>query len=70
MCSTQIADTHAPGDVPVVSPSCPLINDRESLEVTCPVSEDTKNIGKSVVEPVLPHDGQHSYPLRYHLGTS
>jgi hypothetical protein len=47
-----------------------LINDCESSEITCPVSEDTKNIGKSVVEPVLPHDGQHSYPSRYRLGTS
>jgi hypothetical protein len=52
--------------------SVPLIDDRESseIEITCPISDDTKKIGKCSVELVLPHDGQHSYPVRYHLGPS
>jgi hypothetical protein len=58
-CSTPTAETHAPVDVPMVSPQD--VNDWESPEITCPISNDTKVIRKSGVELVLPHDGQHSY---------
>ena len=42
-----------------------LTDDCESSEIAYPISNDAKKIGKSGVELVLPHDGQHSYPLRY-----
>jgi hypothetical protein len=29
------------------------------------MSDETKEIGKIVVERVLPHNGQESYPLNY-----
>lgn len=41
---------------------------RSEIEITCPISHDTKNIGKGGVELMLPHDGQRSNPLRYHSG--
>jgi hypothetical protein len=63
----QIADAYAPGDEPSISP---LIDDGESSEITYPISDDTKKIGKSGVKLVLSHDGQHHYPLRYRLGPS
>jgi hypothetical protein len=43
MCSTRTATTQVPEDVPVVSP---LIDDYESSEITSPVFDDTKKIGK------------------------
>jgi hypothetical protein len=41
------------------------IDDCENSGVTRPISNNTKKIRKSGIKLVLPHDGQHNYPLRY-----
>ena len=49
---------------PMISPLTG-IGSCESPEITYPIPDNIKKIGKSGIEPMLPHDGQHSYPLDY-----